>query len=210
MSLQLISFARYLTVPGVQWTQPYYSANKLVKAVKGQEVRGFANLNLAGIPFTLNRNSAPQAIPYMAQVIVKELRQLLSTPHYVVPIPHSACTLSSSESPKLCTLANLIASSNAASTVWDGLRWDDELQKSSQGGTRNYQIILDNYQAIHSLPQSRRVILLDDVATTGNHLLAAANFLKQSFKSVCDVAIVVGRTVHNTSHAALGSLTESL
>jgi hypothetical protein len=210
MSLQLISFARYLTAPGIQWTQPYYNANKVIKAVKGDEVKGFADLTLGGIPFRLDRTTAlPDLSAYLAQVIVLELQESLAAPHYIVPVPNSTCTETSPHPPSVCVLANAIASCHTVTRIWDGLRWGEEMLKSSRGGTRDYQTLLNNYRSSQSVPLDAPLILLDDVATTGNHLLAAAAFL-ESGGAHCKLAIVVGRTVHDTSQPALGSQAEIL
>jgi predicted amidophosphoribosyltransferase len=181
-----------------------------VKAIKGEEVNGFAYLNLGGILYRLDRSTALQdVVAYVGKAILAEVGERLSEPHYLVPIPNSSCTTTHAQQPKVCSLANAIASLNGTTKVWDGLRWGEERLKSSMGGNRNRKTLLENYRSLGSVPQDAPVILLDDVATTGNHLLAAGDFLRARGAD-CQLAIVVGRTVHDTSQKALGALLETL
>lgn len=210
MTFQIVSFVRYLTAPGVQWTQPYYDANKVVKALKQEEIRGFANLNIAGNALRLDRTTTRGALlNFLARVIVTSLGTQLAGNHYLVPVPNSSCTVSNGSPSNVCELATAIAAVNPSSRVWDGLRWQQERLKSSMGGTRSRHILLENYACLEAVPRDLPGIVLDDVATTGNHLLAARDFWC-SRGGESPWGLIVGRTVHDTSQRALGALIENL
>ena len=79
--------------------------------------------------------------------------------------------------------------------MWDRLRWKTIMTPSSQGGTRDPQELYDNL-VVTKEPPKGSLVLIDDVRTTGAHLLAAAGRLAEKGARV-PLAVCAARTVWN-------------
>jgi len=93
--------------------------------------------------------------------------------------------------------------------VWDRLRWKTIMTPSSQGGTRDPQELYDNLVVTKQPPPKGSLMLIDDVRTTGAHLLAAAARLAEKGGRV-PLAICAARTVWNQDEEPFSILEEQL
>ncbi len=91
-------------------------------------------------------------------------------------------------------------STGLAGRIVDGLRWRQGLTKAHQGGNRNRTLLAPRLAADPKL-KGKKVILIDDVITTGSSLLAAADMLNQQGATVLG-SIVCGKTLR-PQHTAL-------
>jgi phosphoribosylpyrophosphate synthetase len=87
-----------------------------------------------------------------------------------------------------------------AGRVVDGLRWKQQLTKAHEGGSRNRTVLAPLLRADPNL-KGKKVILVDDLISTGSSLLAAADVLKAVGATVVG-AVVCGKTIYdlNTKH----------
>ena len=79
--------------------------------------------------------------------------------------------------------------------VLDGLRWKQKLTKAHEGGSRSPRLLAPLLSANASL-KGKKVILVDDLITTGSSLLAAADVLKAAGATVLG-AVVCGKTIYD-------------
>lgn len=113
-------------------------------------------------------------------------------PLQLVPLPGSGCTVSQSRPPSTLMLAEAILRATRAVTgVSDCLRWARAQIPSHRGGTRD-RVHLFRDLVLVKRPSSGRVVLIDDVVTTGAHLAAAAARLRSAGYE-CHEAICVAR-----------------
>jgi len=147
----------------------------------------------------LDTKNAKQALDWFGSVSAMILKiQRPVFPIVFVPIPDSDCILSDSRIPRTYRLAEAIANRMAKSAaVSDALRWRHQQTPSHNGGTRDSARLLRELELV-SPPDAGTVILVDDVLTTGAHILASAARLRSAGFN-CRNAICVARTepIHN-------------
>jgi hypothetical protein len=114
-------------------------------------------------------------------------------PLQLLPIPGSDCTVSESKPPSTLVLAEAVRrTARIATGISDCLRWTRPRVPSHLGGTRDSARLLRDLVLV-GRPSGGRVVLIDDVVTTGAHLAAAAARL-QTEGYDCHEAICVART----------------
>ncbi len=115
------------------------------------------------------------------------------SPVVLVPIPDSRCVQNESVIPRTLALAQAVAAKlKHRAAVADVLRWRERLLPSHNGGTRNATTLARKLELIGDVPFGR-IVLVDDVITTGAHLFAAAAKLEER-GLCCQDALCVART----------------
>jgi predicted amidophosphoribosyltransferase len=144
------------------------------------------------------------AIVWAADNLADEIVKLYpQRPLVIVPIPgHADTSASLVESGRLHLLAESIALSLAERHGVDAIagaaiHLAQVMPSAHGGGTRDPSVIQAN---LRSLPASaftgRVAILIDDVVTSGAHLIAASNVMVANGYLVGEVTFAVARTVH--------------
>ncbi|MGM5051142.1 phosphoribosyltransferase [Tardiphaga sp. 604_B6_N1_1] len=79
--------------------------------------------------------------------------------------------------------------------VTSDLTWSEALQKAHQGGSRRREFLKDHLQ-ISTEVAGRKIVLVDDLLSTGGSLLAAQDFLELNGATVVG-AVTCGRTIYD-------------
>jgi hypothetical protein len=118
----------------------------------------------------------------------------------LVPVPSKDGVVGAATFRTLKMTKEALHGAGLARRIVDGLHWKEGLTEAHQGGTRNRTLLARRLVADPKL-KGKRVILIDDVITTGSSLLAAADVLKQQGATILG-AIVCGKTIYdlNTPH----------
>jgi hypothetical protein len=178
--------------------QAEFNAHKVIQAVKGRDVRGYAWVpNGDGTRFKLQESNRTAVFPWFGKLAATEIaRRFPDLEICLVPIPHSDC-IRGVEVSKAATIARHIARrNNDLMSVWDGLRWVEANPASSQGGSRDAKELLGNLMCVEELPHGRLCIIVDDVSTSGAHFQAAEARMSRE-AAVVALALAVGQTVHD-------------
>jgi orotate phosphoribosyltransferase-like protein len=177
------------------WRQSDFNVNKLVKSIKGSEFKGYADLkDVDGKWRRIASGNRVEAISLFARWASRRIKDEGLGEIALVPVPSSDCT-SYEDSTLPLTLARAIKSEHGNSvSVGPWLRFVKKMQKSHDGGTRNQSVFEENLRVSHLATSASRVVLIDDVKTTGAHLRACANKLREKSIQI-DLAIVVASTV---------------
>ena len=200
MALRVVSFATYLVRVDAVWRDGDYNALKFVKAIKGLPVNMYARVPVCGVIHLLEQSNAEEAIEWFGQLGAEYiLAQNLARPITFVPVPNSSCAVPNAAIPRTRLLAQALADRIGGAHVWDGLRWATVMMPSSQGGTRDPQVLYDNLVVTGQLP-STQVILVDDVRTTGAHFVAALAKLARGGVA-CSLALCAARRVDTQEDA---------
>jgi hypothetical protein len=117
----------------------------------------------------------------------------LSGPILLVPVPDSDCPRECQKIPRTVHLARAISGHSKHAVVSDVLRWKKAGMPSHRGGTRDPQQLFDRLVVTDVLPRGK-LVLVDDVFTTGNHIRAGAAKISDPVRR-CSYAVCLGRTV---------------
>jgi hypothetical protein len=177
-----------------KWRNEDFAARNLVKAVKQIDFKGSSQITAGGGTHHIDNTPAGRnrALGIVAGVLAAKIAQAGYQQASVVPIPSSSHVDPSA----MFTgrrLAEAIQARHAAFVSTPILFFDQALQKSAGGGTRNAHAIQAHLRIVQGVAPCN-VVLLDDVCTSGGHLKAAARFLASKDIAVSD-AFVVARTI---------------
>lgn len=112
----------------------------------------------------------------------------------LAPIPNSSTTPDTGDYATKSLAQGIQAAIGASAVVFDGLRFKNAMPSARKGGVRNPRILLANMVVTSPLPAGQ-IVLIDDVCTSGGHLLAAQHLIGEK-RVTC--AITCGRTVHES------------
>lgn len=175
---------------GIKWEDLEFKAWKLVKAIKGEPVNGYAMFGNERVEGTTAGRAT--ALKLASSDAAQKLDQA-GIRGALVPVPSSKHTCLGNAFTG-SRLADAIAAKapgtfNAAPL----LCFDQEMPKSADGGTRSPSE-LAAHLVLGPGANFDECILIDDVTTTGGHLRGAARFLEQNGKRVIG-AYCVAQTV---------------
>lgn len=176
------------------WRNGDYGVNRFVKALKGKQFSGYADLFGTDQRFRRITHEQPAgALDHFALWSAQQVHSLQLMPAVLVPVPSSECTVFGQNTAPRRMANALAAQLGGGWQVENWLRFGQVLQKSSEGGTRSRSIIQAALIPSASVAPVR-VVLLDDVKTTGAHLRACANVLRAAGATV-ETALVAATTV---------------
>lgn len=210
MSLHVICLCTYRTSNPRLWRDRDFAACKLIRALKGRAVSGWADVPIGPRDWVrLDRESVASAADIFGRIAAGVIAWPPS-PAFLVPIPNS-CTLVNSSPPKTKTLADALAkhAPNARLTVADVLRWHEPVPVSHQGAARYPEQLYPNLRLTEHLQTGSRVILVDDMLTTGGHMRAAAAFVEHCGAEVT-MGICAGRSDESLVSDAFAVRVETL
>lgn len=176
-----------------KWVNSDYAAMNIVKAVKGLPFGGTSSITQNGSSYSISNTTdgRARALLIAARAIAGKIRTAGYETASVMPIPASRHT----EPDAMFTgrrLAEAIQAAHAPFVALPTLFFDQAMPTARGGGNRNPNAIQPHLRLATPVPKGP-VVLLDDVCTSGGHLIAAARFLRQKGVEVAD-SFVVGRT----------------
>lgn len=171
-------------VPGVPWQQDHYNVNKLVKALKGDTVKGFAEFLCAdGVRRRFDEATKAVALDIFAVWATHRLLQITNGAVTLIPVPSSSQTAFDQDAAPGRMGTATAARNPARLKLAKVLRFTEPLLSARKGGSRNRAFLKDKL-AFRGGTFTRPVVLVDDVKTTGNHLLACADVLREAGATV--------------------------
>lgn len=186
---------------GHDWGQAEYDAMKLVQALKGKAINGYATLKkVSGAWVTFTAEKPEPAFDLWGEWAVTKAKELLPKGGLLVPVPSSDCLQLGADS-KGRALVDAITQRDPRFYLAEALCWARKFAKSSEGGPREVDILFDNIR-VSTEHEKLEVILIDDVVTTGGHLIASARALRWAGHPVKN-AICVAHTVHSPPAAGM-------
>lgn len=174
-----------------------WDAQKYIKALKGDPIKGYANLTIDRVTFRINEASSDAALDFFAFWAVREITNTFPDGKVcLVPVPNKSALVGSNESFRTLQLAERVARRLPARlAAVPCLRWASQLEKARAGGTRNTKTLVDNLRYVGPELDDRLVVLIDDAFTTGSSLRACAQVLASHGVTV-QAAFCAGKTVY--------------
>lgn len=198
----------YLTeVEGIEWRDMDYTAWKIVKAVKGEPIKGhFEIIMSAGKqPRRFDQGNVQEFVQELTGAIGRKLRKTYGDGSKIslVPIPNSDAVAPSAVACRTDELAKQIAGGFGDGAVVEPLiRWKAARSPQHKSAGRRYPDQFQEQMILLGKPK-HSVVLFDDVMTSGSQLIAGARLLAEAGYQPAR-AIVVGRVTKTQEEKMVG------
>ncbi len=179
-----------------EWRQDDWHAMKFNKAIKGEQVNGFAWVPTPDGSLKVNETLKENAFIAFGRWGRKQLELLGVQTGVLVPIPSSSKVDFASDCPPWKLARALAAGTQGRFTVLPCLAWAEAREPGHVTGRRKTtyeveQLLITNAADL----QGKRLILVDDMLTKGAHMRGTANFLRARGATV-EIGLCAGRATH--------------
>ncbi|MDK1378230.1 MULTISPECIES: phosphoribosyltransferase [unclassified Sinorhizobium] len=177
----------------------YWDSYLFVWAVKtGQYKTGFTIAFRGGARVKIGPGNIKRARSAFGQFIASTLEsEAAPTNVLLIPVPSKdALRTVKGGYRSLWMLAEAMKDKVFPGKVYDGLRWTKALPRAHEGGGHRKRAYWKQYLEVQGNVEGRRVVLVDDVLSTGSTMLAAKEVLEEAGANVL-FAITCGKTVYD-------------
>jgi hypothetical protein len=186
---------QYLTSGNVVMRSADYDATLLVHAVKGKDIKPtqYATVQVGGAWVSIRNANRDRAIEWFAEWAAPIVTGIAPVKKVLVPIPNRRAFVGSGVEPRTAALAAAIQAKIGDDAVCaDVLRWRRELPKSTNEASRKPEVLLPDLLLVGEIPWGR-VVLVDDVFTSGGPAIASAWRLSDAGRAA-NTLVCCGRT----------------
>jgi hypothetical protein len=197
--LKLVSICAYLTDVSVKWRGIDHTSSKMVKALKGDQINGYFEYQIAGRVRRFDQANIKEFLDRVPLALAKLMVRHVSSNATIVPIPNSHVIDVQSQNFRTLELAKAVArSSNGQFQAVPALVFTEPQVKSREGGPRDPYYFEGVYRLVTDVQGP--IILLDDVCTSGAHMIGACWRLNSSRRN-----IILGATFGRTTDVQLSA-----
>jgi hypothetical protein len=207
--LKLVSLCAYLTDMSMQWRTADYAAMNMVKGLKKEPLKGWFEYEVAGKTRRYDQSNIQQFVDRIPPALARLIALHVSDPATLVPIPNAHVTSPSSEDFRTLELARAVADqSRGALKVSAALVFEKPQVRSRDGGPRSPSHFETAYQIASDVKGP--IVLLDDVCTSGGHMIGAHWKLHHPPRRQIVLACAFGRTTKEQLTHPVGIRVEEL
>jgi hypothetical protein len=180
-----------------------FEASKYLKAIKAKKaVNGYAEIPVRGVRRRLTQENRDDALAWFGVQAADILADAgIKPPYTLVPVPSGAAAIGTSIRPRTVLQALAIEREvgNDDVTVADIVRWDEPLKSAHEDGPRFADQLYPHIRFTREPTKGARVVLVDDVLTSGGHFKAIRAALERKGARVV-YGLCAARTVHEQVH----------
>lgn len=178
---------------GASWRGIDYDAHMFIQTLKGNSINGYVDVSgVDGKRYRITTDKPNGAFHVFGTWAAKKIAELGLPPGYIVPVPSSSCIALNADE-KGHRLASSVALHSPHHSALSALHWGEAMQKAALGGERDPDVLFGKLFVLQNLPPSN-IVLLDDVVSTGGHVLASARALRAFGHTVTHV-VAAAQTV---------------
>jgi len=203
-SITVYGVLYYLTEVETAWRPDDFTANKIIKVVKGEAIKGYFEVTLTDkTTLHLNNKTKGKILPPLLSAMGHRFIKEYPGKFTLVPIPNSNATVANKNSGfrSLELAKKLAAYMDGNATVVPALRWKRERTPAHRGGSRDPQVHFENLAIVEDV--AGPVVLFDDVITTGSQLIGAYRRLANPKREITK-AVVIGRATKEQHKRTIG------
>jgi len=207
--LKLITLCSYLTDVTEEWRSSDYTASKMVKALKGDPIKGYFYHEIGVQSRRFTQANIDEFLVRIPRALSRNILRKIDGAVSLVPIPNSHVTDIDDDNFKTLNLAREVARhSGGQLTVVPALVFRKPQVKSREGGPRS----ADHFEAAYKLATDVRgpIVLLDDVCTSGGHMIGAYRKLHSPPKRDVILACAFGRSTKEQVNNPIAPREETL
>lgn len=207
-TLKTFTVCQYLTDTATEWRPEDWTAYKMVKALKGDDVKGYFDVKIGGSNYRFDNSNKDKFVELIPSALAKIVNDEFSYDVAIVPIPNSTVTDISSNDFKTLNLAiHTCAKAKGNHSPEPLLVFREPQIPSRKGGRRSPEYFESAYKLIRKV--DKPIVLLDDVCTTGAHFIGATWKLQANGMNVIG-AVAFGRSTKQQFENAISRRTEEL
>jgi predicted amidophosphoribosyltransferase len=180
----------------------------MVKALKGDAIKGYFEFKVGGKTRRFDQSNIHEFVDRIPQALAKLIKRHCPDAANIVPIPNSQVVSATTPGFKTLELARKIAEhSDGKLVAFPALAFREVQKKSRLGGSRDP----DHFEEVYKILQRPKgpIILLDDVCTSGSHLIAAHRLLHREDSPVL-LACTFGRTTKEQLKNPIGPRSDDI
>jgi phosphoribosylpyrophosphate synthetase len=175
--------------------EDYWDAYFFCWGVKVGSFKRSFNIHQNGEKTAINNSNFNLARKTFGEWIKKSVAQLGGQDALLVPVPSKDGLLVAKSFRTLDMTKEALKGTDLAARVVAGLKWKEQLTKAHEGGSRNRKVLAPLLQ-IDDAVKGKRVVLIDDLFSTGSSLLAAKDALEEAGCTVLG-AVTCGKTIYD-------------
>jgi hypothetical protein len=193
VDLKLVSLCAYLTDTSLSWRPADYTSMKMVKALKGEPIKGYFEHKVGGILRRYNQSNVGDFIDRIPRALAKLIARHVNGPATIVPIPNAHVIAPETPDFRTLELARAVADQSGGTLrAVPALVFDEPQERSHDGGPRCPHHFEKVYRVACNV--TGPIVLLDDVCTTGGHMIGAHWRLHEPPRRPVVLACAFGRT----------------
>lgn len=200
--LPYIYWCNHLTEVDCKWRRVDYDARAFVRGLKQEDFKGYLDIRFAGKNRRFDQTNVEEFIATILPLIGKRLRDDIQAPISLVPIPNSGMAQGYSGPFRTVELATLVAKGfGEGASVVEAIVWDLPRNKAHQSHEFRHPDLYEPHMVLVDKPAAK-IVLFDDVLTSGSQMIAAARMLaKQGVPPEC--ALVIARATKEQAEGKL-------
>jgi hypothetical protein len=170
--LKLVSLCAYLTDTSLPWRNVDHKATKMVKALKGESINGYFEQEVAGRLRRFDQNNIQEFLARIPRALARMIARHVEGRATLIPIPNAHVTKPDEATFPTLVLAQAVARESRGNlSAVPALVFSESQMKSREGGPRSPH----HFEAVYRVATSVTgpIVLLDDVCTTGGHIIGA-------------------------------------